>query len=104
MWFVPGFQASLLASKYPALLHRAHVLRDGPASGPLYLLFSVIGMLFAGKLQASPLFSFKSLLQCHHYIIEGLFKVQSPLDSSHHSLLFAWLQFSLEFSALVDAI
>uniref|UniRef100_A0A2I3GPI1 Transmembrane protein 273 n=1 Tax=Nomascus leucogenys TaxID=61853 RepID=A0A2I3GPI1_NOMLE len=28
------------------------------------------------KLQASPLFSFKSLLQCHHCIIEGLFKAK----------------------------
>ncbi|XP_055131336.1 transmembrane protein 273 isoform X3 [Symphalangus syndactylus] len=28
------------------------------------------------KLQASPLFSFKSLLQCHHCIIKGLFKAK----------------------------
>ncbi|XP_011537680.1 transmembrane protein 273 isoform X2 [Homo sapiens] len=55
---------------------RAHVLRDGPALGPLHLLFSVIGMLFARKLQASTLFSFKSLLQCHHCIMEGLFKAK----------------------------
>ncbi|XP_031998037.1 transmembrane protein 273 isoform X1 [Hylobates moloch] len=62
---------------------RAHVLRDGPALGPLHLLFSVIGMLFARKLQASPLFSFKSLLQCHHCIIEGLFKAKPQFLQKH---------------------
>ncbi|PNJ11655.1 C10orf128 isoform 3 [Pongo abelii] len=31
------------------------------------------------KLQALPLFSFKSLLQCHHCIIGGLFKAKPQL-------------------------
>uniref|UniRef100_A0A2K6CAY4 Transmembrane protein 273 n=1 Tax=Macaca nemestrina TaxID=9545 RepID=A0A2K6CAY4_MACNE len=35
------------------------------------------------KLQASPLFSFKSLLQCHHYIIEGLFKEKPQFLRKH---------------------
>nr|XP_024109573.2 transmembrane protein 273 isoform X1 [Pongo abelii] len=62
---------------------RACVLRDGPALGPLHLLFSVIGMLFARKLQTLPLFSFKSLLQCHHCIIGGLFKAKPQLLQKH---------------------
>uniref|UniRef100_A0A2K6UDS5 Transmembrane protein 273 n=1 Tax=Saimiri boliviensis boliviensis TaxID=39432 RepID=A0A2K6UDS5_SAIBB len=55
---------------------RAHVLRDHLAEGPLNLLFSVTGMLFARKLQASPLRSFRSPLQRHYCIIESLFKAK----------------------------
>uniref|UniRef100_A0A2K5S4W7 Transmembrane protein 273 n=1 Tax=Cebus imitator TaxID=2715852 RepID=A0A2K5S4W7_CEBIM len=55
---------------------RTHVFRDRPAEGHLHLLFSVTGMVFARKLQALPLSSFRSLLQCHHCIIESLFKAK----------------------------
>uniref|UniRef100_F6QJZ0 Transmembrane protein 273 n=1 Tax=Callithrix jacchus TaxID=9483 RepID=F6QJZ0_CALJA len=55
---------------------RAHVLRDRPAEGPLHLLFSITGMLFARKLQASPLSSFRLPPQCHHCLMESLFKAK----------------------------